>query len=114
MQRVFARRDSAIRPGQSAQNLEAPLAGDQALMFQHGGQLAERRPFRHHDDPDRRRLGSTGLIDERQQQPLRCQVHRDARDAQNERNQPRSLLTIHTSSEDVPPAASPPDARLWR
>src|SRR5207253_2997261 len=56
MQRVFARRDSAIRPGQSAQNLEAPLAGDQALMFQHGGQLAERRPFRHHDDPDRRRL----------------------------------------------------------
>src|SRR5688572_18561568 len=24
MQRVFARRDSAIRPGQSAQNLEAP------------------------------------------------------------------------------------------
>src|SRR5437773_12335220 len=32
MQRVFARRDSAIRPVQSAQNLEAPLAGDQALM----------------------------------------------------------------------------------
>jgi hypothetical protein len=57
MQRVFARRNSTIHPSQPAQNLEAPLAGDQALVFQHGGQLAERRPFRNLDNPDRRRLG---------------------------------------------------------